>query len=405
MVNGIRGAERAVSPAAEFESNALQVAETPFEKGVVLSLMAIDALSYVSPFRWIPELTGCGPDNANFSQDASFNNTEEPGVHCVEDPECFTPKVCEGGFCVFPKPKRDGGSAESTPQTSAPPAPIEECKPGDVKPCGPCEVGIQTCNEEHLWQSACDYTPEQLERSCYTGRAETKNLGECHAGTQSCRTGSWGSCEGEVTPQAEICDNKDNNCDGQIDEGENNSTFTRAFYPGDPETLGKGICLSGMQYCEEGNWVASAEPILPQPETCDGKDNNCDGQTDEEGCGRLIGEPCYDNYSHRPYNDCYGGKCISPHYYEGGYCTEEITITMAWHNECRPAHDYRKAVCVSHSQLGILMDGPFCVATCDTDADCRTEEHYQCKSINGSSYKACLPEHEEVTIGNGICAE
>lgn len=43
-------------------------------------------------------------------------------------------------------------------------------------------------------------------------------IGECRAGTSSCSQGMWQPCEGEVPPVAEICDGKDNDCDNQIDE-------------------------------------------------------------------------------------------------------------------------------------------------------------------------------------------
>ena len=45
------------------------------------------------------------------------------------------------------------------------------------------------------------------------------NIGECRTGTETCSSGSWGSCVGEVSPSTEICDDRDNDCDGQTDEG------------------------------------------------------------------------------------------------------------------------------------------------------------------------------------------
>lgn len=46
------------------------------------------------------------------------------------------------------------------------------------------------------------------------------DVGECRKGTQTCKDdGSWGDCEDSIGPTAEVCDdNKDNDCDGQIDE-------------------------------------------------------------------------------------------------------------------------------------------------------------------------------------------
>jgi Tol biopolymer transport system component len=55
-------------------------------------------------------------------------------------------------------------------------------------------------------------------RPCYGGPDGTEGVGECKGGTQECTGGSWGSCEGQVLPEAENCtDSKDNDCDGLTD--------------------------------------------------------------------------------------------------------------------------------------------------------------------------------------------
>lgn len=54
---------------------------------------------------------------------------------------------------------------------------------------------------------------------CYSFDPATKGVGVCKVGTQSCKSGYWQTCVGEVSPSQEICDNKDNDCDGQTDEG------------------------------------------------------------------------------------------------------------------------------------------------------------------------------------------
>jgi len=82
----------------------------------------------------------------------------------------------------------------------------------------------------------------------------------------------------------EVCDGKDNNCNNQIDEG-TNGTFYR-----DADGDGYGDLASSVQACSPPLGYASnnqdcndfnAAVYPAAPELCDGIDNNCNGQTDE----------------------------------------------------------------------------------------------------------------------------
>jgi hypothetical protein len=97
--------------------------------------------------------------------------------------------------------------------------------------------------------------------------------------------------------KTEICDNKDNNCNGQIDEG---------FNVGQSCSVGVGECARTGQYVCKADGTGTecnATPGTPTAEICDGKDNNCNGQIDEGNvCGfaKTIGSLLV--YSDRAYS-------------------------------------------------------------------------------------------------------
>jgi hypothetical protein len=79
-------------------------------------------------------------------------------------------------------------------------------------------------------------------------------------------------------PAAEVCDGVDNDCDGQVDE----ELGSEECYSGPPGTSGVGLCKSGMRACSNGQPGACTGEVLPAAaEACNTLDDDCDAQVDE----------------------------------------------------------------------------------------------------------------------------
>ena len=122
---------------------------------------------------------------------------------------------------------------------------------------------------------------------CFTGADSARGKGKCKDGTHVCNMGVWGTCLGEVLPDAkEECDGIDNNCDSRVDE-------SCACTDGNKQAC-TTPCGKGEAICQGGEWKNCTAP-LAQQEVCDGIDNNCDGSVDEVcSCVHGKSEACFD---------------------------------------------------------------------------------------------------------------
>jgi hypothetical protein len=143
----------------------------------------------------------------------------------------------------------------------------------------------------------CSCVPGEV-ASCYSGPPSTEGVGPCVGGTQVCNAqgDGFGPCEGETLPAAETCNTPvDDDCDGQTNEEGAGcvcppSTLV-ACYSGPAGTEGVGICKAGLALCDEqGTSLGACQgDVLPAAETCNTPaDDDCDGQTNEEGAGCVC---------------------------------------------------------------------------------------------------------------------
>jgi len=206
-------------------------------------------------------------------------------------------QVCEGGAWSVCR-----GPAETCDDTD------EDCDGAIDEGLGKgevCVVGVGACGRDGVGQCAPDGTlacigrPGQPRVEACNGEDDDcdgttdEDFGAgalCSAGVGACRREGVVACSmnglacdavaGEAG--AELCNAQDDDCDGATDEG---------FDLGTVCSVGVGVCArQGQVVCGLlGQTTCSARPGRAGVETCNGLDDDCDGETDEDF---ALGTPC-----------------------------------------------------------------------------------------------------------------
>ncbi|MDD9965561.1 MAG: putative metal-binding motif-containing protein [Myxococcales bacterium] len=205
----------------------------------------------------------------------------------------------------------------------------------------------------------------------------------CESGVEVC-DGRDNDCDMEVDEGledvAEKCNGDDDDCDGMIDEGHD--------LDGDGVTWCGGGTPS-LRDCDDGDrevrpgLTALDRSEAPAFEACDGKDNDCDQQTDErdetgqraaceqQNCQEV---PCSGDLHCDPASN----RCLAP---------RSIGSPCASDAECGPGF------CIETRAVGLereLGDERVCATACCRDTDCPVDA--ACV-VHRGGIRVCLPLH------------
>ncbi|MBI5055620.1 MAG: DUF4215 domain-containing protein [Nitrospirae bacterium] len=181
------------------------------------------------------------------------------------------------------------------------------CDNGETKVCGSnigaCRQGAETCVNS-VWDHICtgeiapvaEICGDGIDNDC-NGTTDDQwvcsdNDGDGFIGRDDCNDG-----DPAINPSAvEVCDGIDNNCDGQTDEGVTTQYFIDRDGDGygDPYMSIDACSPPSFEYVpNSSDCDDSRSDIHPgTDEVCDGNDNNCNGQIDDNcySCGNGICE-------------------------------------------------------------------------------------------------------------------
>jgi hypothetical protein len=215
------------------------------------------------------------------------------------------------------------------------------------------------------------------------------SVGVCQQGVTAC-VGGHIVCSNEVGGTAEVCNGKDDDCDGIVD----NDVAPPAAECNPPGLASgaalQGECRPGRFQCLGVDGWACVGGVAPSSEICDGKDNDCDGQIDNGAdCGPgliCVTGQCVPR--------CLGNEqpCAADRYCESGACLLRVCVD----NHCPPGQ-----VC---DDTGGCYD-PCASVTCPAGYTCRGGLCQDCYSRGCPDGQLCHNRQCEPDLCVGVvCA-
>ena len=205
---------------------------------------------------------------------------------CSSDTDCVDGSLCRSGVCHDPLWCQRSADChqgfecliatqtctahDQMPDAGHPCWRASDCGAGSTCRAGQCECvpSAEVCNGR---DDDCDGL---IDEDFQIGTACGGNS-RCGAGVWECAGLSAGRCStargGSAFDggQPEACNGLDDDCDGQVDE-ELGSV-----------SCGVGACVRTVQSCQNGA-AAPCTPGMPTTDVCDGIDNDCNGKVDDD---------------------------------------------------------------------------------------------------------------------------
>ena len=145
-----------------------------------------------------------------------------------------------------------------------------------------------------------DFTMTQLNGATVTGIGKACGVGECGGGVTVCTPNDLGIyCPTESNSSPEVCDSKDNDCDGKTDHSGGDGADLLVHDLQNCENQ-NGVCGGSTKpsfLCVSGNWQACTDTQYANHSSnyesgtetkCDGLDNECDNDIDDDFSVTLM---------------------------------------------------------------------------------------------------------------------